>query len=201
MGNPVRTSSGFLTPILNENNNTVDNIKISLSRNVRSEWVTDHTAKVISNVLFKSFNFSANVSSAYRTPEKQARAMYYNLIGAGEGQGVRAQRNLYLKPGNEVIDIFEAFSPEWNCTSAECIAAMTNKINEIGPGNVSTHSSNPSTYNVIDISPKSITNTGYFKEEVKKVTGKDQPIKHFIPYPKDPGHHLEIPQPQKTTLR
>ena len=73
---------------------------------------------------------------------------------------------------------------------------MENKINELGPGNVSHHCSDPNEVNVIDIDPKSIKNPSEFESKVREHID----IRLLTPKDKDPAYHLEIPQPIKNDI-
>ena len=70
------------------------------------------------------------ISSTQRSPADQARVMYNNL----ETQGVAAQRKLYKPPGQAVIDVYVAGKAAKKTPDA-IKAAMTAKINELGPEN------------------------------------------------------------------
>jgi RHS repeat-associated protein len=171
---------------------------LSLSNTVTQEYVTDYSASVISDMLENSGNSSALISSAYRPPSEQARVMYENI----QKKGLDYNYNLYQDAGDDVIDTYVNFSPEYNCSKGECIEAMTKTIEKVGAGNVSKHSSNPQEYNVLDIAPNSINNNGAFKQVLKQNSqnydgGKAAPIKKYVGIPEDPAHHIEIPQPKK----
>jgi RHS repeat-associated protein len=171
---------------------------LTLAKTVEQSYVTDHSAFVLSDMLEKSNNDKAQISSAYRPPKEQARVMYDNI----QSKGVEYNYNLYQWAGDKVIDTYVNFSPEYNCTKAECIDAMTQTIEKVGPGNVSKHSSNPQEYNVLDIAPSSIKDNSSFKEVLKQNSqnyngGSSAPIKKYVAPPVDPAHHVEIQQPKK----
>ena len=180
-------------------------ITINLGSKVKQSHVTDYSAKVISDNLNSSNNSSAKVTSGYRDPVNQARVMFNNI----ENKGVLSQKILYGASGDKVIDTYSE-AKEYNYQAIhvnEILGAdflpilsngniktlMTNKIKEVGPSNVSKHSSDPNTYNVIDISPKSLSNGSSFGNKVKA----DTRVEKVITPPKDPAYHIEIPQNQR----
>ncbi|HEX6292894.1 MAG TPA: hypothetical protein VFZ66_27170 [Herpetosiphonaceae bacterium] len=136
----------------------------------------------------KSGNAAATITSTYRRPEDQARAMYNNI---GK-KGVAHQRGLYGPAGNEVISVYER-SLAAGKTRAEILADMAAAIEQIGAGLVSKHSGDHSVLGVIDIDPISIANHAAFLEAIKAAI-KDRLISNFLQPPKDPAYHIEIPQ-------
>lgn len=180
-------------------------ITINLGSKVKQSHVTDYSAKVISDNLNSSNNSSAKVTSGYRDPVNQARVMFNNI----ENKGVLSQKILYGASGDKVIDTYSE-AKEYNyqaihvneildadflpiLSNGNIKTLMTNKIKEVGPSNVSKHSSDPNTYNVIDISPKSLSNGSSFGNKVKA----DTRVEKVITPPKDPAYHIEIPQNQR----
>ena len=53
--------------------------------------------------------------------------------------GGQGQRDMYGDGGDKVMDTYDSYTPEWNCTKAEAVEAMTETINKVGPQNVSRH--------------------------------------------------------------
>jgi len=195
------TNIGVSTSLSIGNATISNSTNISLGPNVRQGHVTNKSAVVIAKNLVASGNSSARITSAYREPSDQARVMFDNI----ESKGANNQKRLYGPSGDKVIDVHtEAKESDGVNTVAGLItggapqvtpnseikSAMTDKINEVGPGKVSKHSSDPNTYNVIDISPRSLTNGSAFGNSVKN----DSNIKKVITPPTDPAYHLEIPQ-------
>ena len=186
---------------------TNSSVKLILGNNVNQNHVTDYSAKVVGENLSLSGNSSARISSAFRDPKNQARVMFNNL----ESKGVENQRNLYNgKPGEKVIDTYQdakadnaeinavnsAFDTDISTISNSDIKSfMENKINLLGPGNVSKHSSNPNTYNVLDIAPSSVKNSSGFINTLKRDTNKIQKV--ITPKQFDPAIHIEINQINK----
>ena len=177
--------------------------KIKLASNVKQSHVTDKSANVIASNMDASGNKSVKITSAFREPAKQANAMFNNI----ESKGVESQKRLYGSNGDQVIEVYENAHTVENIASETITALtgvsvnvefsdtaiksmMTNKINELGPGNVSKHSSNPNVLNVIDISPRSVKNLS----SLTKSFQNDSNVSKVIPVGNDPALHIEIPQ-------
>jgi len=101
---------------------------------------------------------SVRVTSSARTPEGQAHAMFQNLTKSANtlAQNIAIQRDIYAAPGDQVIGVFESLSAgrtraEVIAASSSIIAAMTNTINAVGPGNVSKHCADPALISVVDV--------------------------------------------------
>ncbi|UOY08518.1 DUF6443 domain-containing protein [Muricauda sp. SCSIO 64092] len=205
-GNTIHVSKTTLTSN-GEVSTAADNQNITtltLGSNVKQEHVTDHSAVVISDNLESSGNNSATITSGFRDPKNQARVMFNNI----KNKGVENQKSLYGAAGDQVIDVYsdgqdlnnalqelnDMFGGEnstaLQLSSDDIKSAMTDKINEVGPGKVSKHSSDPNTLNVIDISPGSVANGKQFGKSLKA----DNRINKVITPPKDPAFHIEIPQ-------
>jgi hypothetical protein len=163
-------------------------VTITYGTNANSSTVNATAETVIKELVAKSGGTSCTITSTARTPEDQARAMYNNLVGTGEGKGVEAQKALYGASGDLVIDAFVE-AKDAGKSADEIKAAMVAKINEVGPSNVSKHCADSSTLCVVDIDPGSISNGTKFEEEV----GKDSRVSKFLKPPADPAYHLEIP--------
>jgi len=148
--------------------------------------VSDKSASTIAKSMDDVGEKSVKVTSTTRTPEKQASVMYDNA----KNKGVTNQKVLYGAAGDKVLDTYENYSSEWNCTRTEAVEAMAITINEVGPQNVSKHTGDPGKINIIDIAPSSVLNVSKFQNSLINNSG----ISLVIPYPKDPGIHIEIPQ-------
>ena len=136
-------------------------------------------AEILRRILTESGHSSAKITSVQRTPADQARIMYENIAA----HGVAAQKNLYAEPGREVIDVFASMP---NSPRDEVIAAMLEKIEEIGPERVSNHCSTSRW--VFDVAPSSLDNPEAFSAALKTAAGVDR---YFEP-PRDPAFHIEI---------
>jgi WXG100 family type VII secretion target len=161
---------------------------ITFGANANQAIVSDHTRGVLNDILQTSNNDSATITSTARTVEDQARIMYGNI----ERQGVAEQKRLYGVNGDKVIDAYVAAKAE-GLGEMEIRARMVEKINELGPTNVSKHLADPAVLNVIDVSPNSIAN----REEFEAAVRADPRVSKFLtPSDGDPAYHIEIPQPQ-----
>ncbi|WP_299314625.1 DUF6443 domain-containing protein [uncultured Aquimarina sp.] len=176
---------------------------IKLASKVKQEHVTNKSAVVVAKNLDASGNKKAQVNSAFREPKDQARAMFNNL----QNKGVKSQKRLYSAAGDKVIDVYAGakmlnkISNELNeifggdlpvVSNGDIKKSMTNKIEEVGAGLVSKHSSDPNVYNVLDLSHSQMANKKSFHNAIIN----DSSIKKVKdPYNStDPAYHIEIPQ-------
>ena len=163
---------------------------IVINKNVKISHVTDKSAGIVNDAMVAIEDNEVTVTSGYRSPEKQANAMYTNL----QNKGIKHQKNLYGSSGDKVIDAYADAKGKTDKQGykingvAGIKSAMVDKINSIGPGNVSAHSNIPTVRNVFDIAPSSVSNVKGFQ---KAIRGK---VSKLIPYPKDPAIHVEIKQ-------
>ncbi|MGD8590011.1 MAG: DUF4157 domain-containing protein [Chromatiales bacterium] len=147
--------------------------------------VTADAIQVLQEIVASIGETSATITSGRRTPAEQAAAMYTNL----ENTSVEAQKELYGSSGDKVIDVYVAGKAATPAKDAATIKQeMTDKINELGPSNVSRHCSENS---VIDVAPSSITDDEQFQT---KAEAHARVTKYLGPAttPSDPAHHLEI---------
>jgi hypothetical protein len=160
---------------------------VTFAQNANEADVTSYSLGVVKDILVAAKLNSALVSSTSRLPKDQARVMFNNC----EKYGAAAQKDLYGRSGDQVIDVYSARKAEGR-TPDEIRLAMETKIREIGPTNVSRHASDPKVLNVFDIAPSSIRDKVGFEHAVKA----DTRVSYFLTPPKDPGYHFEIPQPR-----
>ncbi|MCG8307379.1 MAG: DUF6443 domain-containing protein, partial [Cytophagales bacterium] len=144
---------------------------ITFGSGIPDSHVTDKSAGVVNDAMVSAGDNEVKVSSGYRSPEKQVEVMYDNL----ETKGVSHQKALYGSTGDKVIDVYIATKGKTdkqgyglNNDASSVKSAMTSKINELGPGKVSKHSSNPKVYNVFDIAPSSVSNVKSFQSTLQK---------------------------------
>jgi RHS repeat-associated protein len=163
---------------------------ITLGSSVKQSHVTDYSVGVVNDAMNLINDNSVEVSSGYRQPEEQVRAMYNNLVNGSEA----GERNTYGTAGDMVID---SYSKNKGSKDPKLIQGeMLKTINEVGPGNVSKHSSDPNIYNVFDIAPSSVSNPAKLHSafandsRVNKVLSK-------VNKPAEKAIHVEIPQPKK----
>jgi hypothetical protein len=148
--------------------------------------ISNKSSRIISNSMEDAGENTVSVSRTTATPSQQANVMYDNIISFG----VENQKDLYLPPGDRVIDTYVSASSQKGATKASVTGLMTDKINSEGPQNVSKHCGDPKIINVIDISPSSVKNVRSFQSSLRSNPG----ISKLLPYPKDPGIHVEIKQ-------
>jgi hypothetical protein len=153
--------------------------------------VSVHTIGVLTEILNAANLDSCLITSTSRTPQDQARIMFNNIVN----KGVAAQKSLYRAPGKAVIDEFVK-AKNAGKNSDQIKAAMEAKIRALGPANVSHHCADPSTLNVVDISPSSLSNKTAFEKATKASQAKGAVSKFLTPGNNDPAYHLEIPQPK-----
>jgi peptidoglycan hydrolase-like protein with peptidoglycan-binding domain len=160
-------------------------IRISFGPHAVKSVVSGYTLSVLKDILSVASETSATISSSYRDAYNQARIMYNNI----QSKGIAHQRGLYRRHGNMVIDVYTA-SKQASKNRVQIIRDMEAKIVELGPSKVSRHCADPAVLGVIDVAPSSITNKDAFEVAVRA----DSRVGKFIPPPKDPGYHIEIPQ-------
>ncbi|WP_232293137.1 hypothetical protein [Stigmatella aurantiaca] len=152
--------------------------------------VSAHSQAVLGEIMASAGVTSATISSTARTPEDQARAMYDNL----QAKGIASQKDLYSKFGDQVIDSYAA-AVDAGLTKEQTLQAMVDKINELGPSNVSRHLADPSQLNVVDIAPSSIPADK--REAFQEAIRAHPEVSKFLgPADGDPAYHIEIRQPQ-----
>ncbi len=172
---------------------------ISYGEHAKKEAVSEYSLDVIKSILSAAGVRHATITSTVRNSKEQAQVMYYNLKGTGKGQGVDNQKKLYGPRGRRVIDLYVRLKETQGVEDEETIIdSMRAKIDKLCPRKVSKHCASPSdlkTLNVIDIGPSSIPDDK--KERLIEKIKKDSRINqnHFFQPPRDPGYHIEIPQP------
>jgi hypothetical protein len=165
-------------------------VTVTFGANADQTVVSATALDIVKDVAQAAGLTSIMISSTARTPTDQARVMYNNLEGAGEGQGVEAQKALYGSSGDQVIDVYVEQKAAGK-TADEIKAAMKAKIDELGPTNVSNHCQDPATMIVFDVSPVSVGDT-QANSAFATAAEAESRVSNFIPYPDDPGHHFEI---------
>ncbi len=155
-----------------------------------SAKVSMYSRKVLRDIMQASGINQIRITSTARTAADQARIMFENI----ERYGVSHQKKLYGSYGDKVIDEYSVLKQEAK-TEAEIILGMTEKINSLGPRNVSRHTADPEKLNVIDIAPSSIRLP--LRAKFEATVKRDPRVSKFLTPPLDPAYHLEIPQPQR----
>lgn len=161
-------------------------VRVRFGDNAKPEAVTQYSLKVLKDILRAAGQRECLISSTSRNPFDQARVMFNNL----EKYGAEHQKKLYARGGQMVIDVYSEYKAD-GASSSEIRAAMERKIVAIGPTKVSRHASDPLVLNVFDVAPSSIHDRAAFEAAVRA----DQRVEFFLTPPRDPGYHLEIPQP------
>ena len=131
------------------------------------------------------------ISSTARDAENQARIMYDNILS----KGVPSQKALYGSNGDKVIDAYSTAKAKSGSTATSIKQAMEDKINELGPGNVSKHCADSSVLTVFDIRPSSIpaSKKAAFVNAINQAKANGE-ISRFL-HPgnsTDPAYHIEI---------
>jgi hypothetical protein len=162
--------------------------EVKFARSANAADVSPYSIRVLVDILTAAGLPSCVISSTARSPRKQAEVMYANL----DARGAKVERGLYREPGQAVIAVYEDYVATY-ATEEETIAAMTEKIVELGPSNVSHHCSDHKRVNVFDVAPSSVQAKLISFE---KAVRADKRVAKFITPPQDAGFHLEIPQPE-----
>lgn len=136
-------------------------------------------AAILGEIFEKAGIDSAQINRTSSTPAKQAQIMYDNGVDIG--------RDMYGKTGDKVIDLLE--EKKDTLPRQEVIDLMTDKINELGPGNVSRHCSDK--HIAIDISPGSIPKEKH--AALKEAALAHPAVDEFLdPSNSDPALHIAI---------
>lgn len=165
----------------------LDNITITFGPNVNKTVISTFALDFVKNMLSRSGNLKATITSSAKTPEDQARIMYDNI----ESKGVESQKKLYNSFADKVIDVYVE-SKNQGKNRLTIISDMTLKINQIGPDNISKHMGDYTKLVVLDIAPSSIIHKDSWAAVLKE-TEQTVPGFNFIMPPQDPAFHLEIP--------
>ena len=143
---------------------------------------------ILEDLLMRSNNWSARVTSVARSAAQQAQAMYNNAIRTGAAE----QHDIYKEAGDRVIDVYEANKDK---PEAEVVKLMAAKIREVGESNVSHHClPADAPLSVMDIAQNSIVNG----EEFRRVCEADRvsPTPRVAKLLKENGvWHLELFKP------
>ncbi|BDA77815.1 hypothetical protein LPTSP3_g07450 [Leptospira kobayashii] len=165
-----------------------DDVTIKFGKNANKDAVPERAVKIIKDIAASAGVKSLTISSSARDSESQARVMYNNL----EDTSVKAQKKLYGKEGDKVIDTYSSLKKEGKLAN-EIKLAMKNKIDDLGVAKVSKHGADSSVVTVVDIAPSSVPAKKH--EELKKAIKANAEVntKRFFYPPGDPGFHIEIP--------
>ena len=151
-----------------------------VGKTAKESALSEKTKNILKEVGEKSGNYYIAITSTARTPYDQARIMYDNCKS-----NLAEQRRTYAPPGQRVIDVYEN-----NKTKSRevVIKLMEQKINDLGPSNVSKHLANPELLNTFDIAYGNLSDKTKFWNEMKKRTELDDILKENNCY------HIQIKQ-------
>lgn len=167
---------------------TVDEINIVYGTNAEESAMTQTAIKTLKEICSQSCIKSVTVTSTARSASDQARVMYEALVKPG---GVAYSKKLYGANGDKVIDIYEE-SVKKKLSAKDTKKAMLDKINELGPNNVSHHVvSDDGKLCVFDVGPSSIQSDEAKKRFIKEVEAHTKVTK-FLKPPADVAYHIEI---------
>jgi RHS repeat-associated protein len=170
--------------------NVMNTTEIKLPSSNGQNNVSDQSAKTLGEVAMTANESSITISSTARTPEDQARIMYDKTAS----EGATSMKALYGAGGDKVVDVYTEKTSKGYCDLCTK-SAMESKINEVGPTNVSNHTSDPAKLQVFDVAPSSVTNSSGFKQAIDNNTGSGKPISNRIhPGGSEKAYHIEIPQ-------
>lgn len=182
--------------------------KISYGAEANAESLSDISVNVIKYLCESAGVTSAYITSTYRAPQDQVRAMFNNLQAnktrdlygsktpAPSGSRGRAVVNRYYTEKRAL-----GFSDSQPVTGEDNIAkvkaAMLDQINKEGAETISKHSSDYNIIQAVDVSPKLLEpkNKAAVFEAVCNQAVKDGILRAFLIPKKDPAYHMEIWQP------
>lgn len=135
---------------------------------------------------------SLTITSTYRRPEDQVRAMYQNIEGRGHAYNLR----LYRSAGKAVVNAHKR-AREAGGTDEEVRAAMLAELHRVGPGNVSRHLGVHGLV-VVDVSSPERGADGRgvrssaFEAALTRLQAEGL-LSMWLGPPRDPAYHCEFP--------
>jgi len=130
------------------------------------------------------------ITSTQRSAEDQAKIMY----DYAKDRGTEEAYNLYKDAGDKVIDTYVEQTKS-DAPSETVINQMASKIEEVGPSNVSSHISNGSKLQVVDVANNLIPEDK--RDDFATAIQEDERVSKYLgpnTVPVDRAHHIEIPQ-------
>lgn len=165
----------------------VDEVVITFDSSANQSAMSSQAITTLKEICSKACVPSVKVTSTARTAKDQARIMYDMM----KAKGAAYAKNLYGANGKKIVAVYEK-SLKNKLSADETKTAMLDKINEIGPSNVSHHVvSDDGKLCVFDVAPSSIANADAKKRFVKETKAHPSVVKFFEP-PADPAYHLEV---------
>lgn len=126
--------------------------------NPNNRRVSDYSMEKLLSLKYHGYYGKIVITSTNRTVDDQARIMYDNIIT----NGLEHQLKTYKKAGQDVINTFDS-----TLSRQENISRMIEKINEVGPLNVSKHLADFAKVNAIDVDKKSLSDVRAFMDATK----------------------------------
>ena len=167
---------------------TPEEIKISYGANADQNAMTAIALSTLREICSKACLKSVEITSTARGVQDQARIMY-DMI---KSKGSDYVNDLYGAGGKKIVTVYEE-SKKSKLSASEIKKAMVDKMEEIGPSNVSHHIvSADGKLCVFDVAPSSVGGNAAKKRFVKE-TKAHANVKTFFEPPKDPAYHLEVP--------
>ncbi len=184
----VRNSNGECEP---DDSPDPCNVEVEYGSNVNTENINECSLQKLKELADEAGIDEFLISSGARTPEDQARIMFnYTKI-----KGVAKQKALYGSNGDKVIDVYVAEKAAGKADD-EIKQAMLDKINELGPNNVSNHCSDPDVRTTVDIAPSSIVDINKRADFISAVEqAVEEGTVHRILHPgnsDDDAYHIEV---------
>lgn len=167
---------------------TIDQVTVTYGSNAKETAMTPTAIKTLKEICSRACIKSVMITSTARTATDQARVMYEALVKPG---GVNYSKKLYSANGDKVIAVYED-AVKKKLTADATKKAMLDKINELGPSNVSHHIvSDDGLICVFDVGPSSIQGNEAKKRFIKEAEAHANVAK-FLKPPADVAYHIEV---------
>ncbi len=167
--------------------------------NAKKESVAKSSERVLINIARDAGLQELRIKNTDRSPQHKARVMYVNAENGGSSS--------YTKPGRQVLEVYNDKKAK-GVSATDTKKAMENKIIELGPSNVSHHSSDPSKLTTVDVSLNAINAQGKKDDFIGSVEKymKSGDVSNFLHPGNNKGeqaYHIEIPvkSPPPPSLR
>ena len=173
------------------NEMTYSGSMLAFTQSVNVGSINPITLALIESMLEECGQSKASITSALRTPEDQARAMFNNIARTG----ANSQRSIYEANGNAVIDIYVSGKAAGK-TDAQILADMTARIAATPEGVLSLHVVSQTTYdkkNIIDIGHSSLTDISAFFNTLNEYKERGIISRVLV---ENGCYHIEIPMPK-----
>ena len=122
-------------------------VNINFDAGINQDVVSIQSLNTLRDIGLQSKVWDITITSTARNAKQQAAVMYNNIVT----KGMSEQRRTYRSPGQKVLDAYETANTS-GVNKNGIIQAMTNRINELGPPNVSNHAADPSVLGTMDLS-------------------------------------------------